>query len=200
MDKSYNDEMYQYLTEIENYTVAADLVDNLKKVEQTLRDEFWEIVTKNIKDNFENAKINSQLNLSVITKYDEVTNDTKLPDWFEIFNADWEYYIVTTEKEDIGIRRKNNNMEELKLYEPNIRVIIQRDAIIDNYRNFNWPCWKTFNNYRFNNKVDYINILPSRRESKVIQCTNQITEYLNVLIKACDTINTEITNLRNFQK
>lgn len=186
--KTYMDEMYDYLTIPENYNNAMDLAENLSLIEQKLRDEFWEKVT----DELQIRTNKFQEKESSTPKFTRKENDRDC-EWFQIRKDDWEFYIISTDKEDVGINMKKGLENELACNQDKIKEIIERKENDLVYRKAEWICWRTFNNYRFQSKGERIKLLPSLRESTIGECAEIIFAYVSKLIKVCDEVNTMIT-------
>ena len=183
--KTYIDEMYDYLTIPENYNNAMDLAENLSLIEQKLRDEFWQKVTDEIRIQTAEFETKGLMNLKFITK--EIDRDCE---WFQIMKDDWEFYFISTDKEDVGIKMKNGLQNELACKQEQVKQIIERNNL--RYIKPEWICWKTFDSYKFQKKDEKMKILPISRENLINECAGIIFDYVSKVIKACDEVNTMI--------
>jgi hypothetical protein len=180
MINTYNDDMYNYLTEAQNYTHAQELSENLAQVDKRLRDEFWEEVTELLK-----MRISENYDFKFISKQEDANCE-----WFQIIKNDWGFYYISTDGEDIGIKMIESKKGILGYKESIIKEQIEmKSSQIGTYKNLNWLCWKTFNNYRFQTKEAKMQILPHARSFKVKDCANDIYNYLEKILSACTEIN-----------
>lgn len=187
--ETYNDKMYEFLTNAENYKAAKDLSNNLENVNKRLKDEFKEEVIKLLRMKTEQFQHMDDKSLKFITK-----NEDRNCRWFEIKNDDWEYYYISTEGNDVGIRMMPDKRGELACKENFIKQEIEnRKEVTGNFGNLNWIVWETYTKYAFQNNDEIIRLLPSVREKIIIECSDEIFLYVEKIIILCNHINKVIT-------
>ena len=192
MDNShYNKEIDSYLKEPENYKSALELLENIDRIDRDLLAEFWYEVTERLR---KRIKLNEELKM--ISKYDKEVDNCE---WFNIQKNDWEFYFISTEKEDVGIHRKKEFSEkDMAPYENLIKQIIEENkSLVGEFKNLNWPCWHTFNQYKFNDSKRKSRILPALRDGVINECVNLLFNYIDGWVYVCDIVNGKISGIRN---
>lgn len=188
--KSYNDEMFDFLTIKENFYAALELKENLLQVERKLEDIFWQEVTNSLKEKLDEYRLSNSIQLEV--RYKNLDKDCH---WFEIRRNDWEFYFISTEKDDVGIKIIDSlNMAPMNAKQIEIELLIkdQKESAIV-YNNLTWPCYKSFDAYKFDKFDDKVRLLPENSASLINQCANEVFVYVKQIIKACDDINSKIS-------
>lgn len=186
---NYNDEMDIFLSKPENYKSALELIDNIVRIDKKLADEFWLEVTQRLK-----SKIKKLMEIEVITKYDQDSNS----DWFEIYKKDWDFYFISTDNEDVGIRIIDKPEKDMVVFKAIIEATIEeKKEQLGSFKSLKWPCWKTFSNYRFQTKQEKLKILPDVRDTVIEGCVNTLFVYIGNLIEACEVLNKKINEIQN---
>jgi hypothetical protein len=174
MSGSYNDEMYQYFINEENYKKALDLIGVVNNFEMRLRDEFWQLVTNRIDD---------------LISTDNTCHFNRDEGWFTVKKDDWKYCYITTDNEDVGIRSKDTERGIIELEKSIVKALVEKNELIRRFENTTWVCWKRFNYYRYDLRENKPKILPSVRVSEVKKCADDIYAYLVELIRVSDEVN-----------
>ena len=123
--------------------------------------------------------------LKFITK-----NEDRNCRWFEIKKDDWEYYYISTDGVDVGIRMMPDKEIELNCMESFIKKEVEnRKELGGDFGNLNWIVWETYTKYAFQNNDENIRLLPSVREKIIKECSDEIFVYVEKIIILCDDIN-----------
>lgn len=183
--KTYNEEMFDYLTQKDNYELAIELAQNITTINVQLKNEFWEKVTNELE-----RKVKNQENIDG-NQLDFIREDY----WFRIEIESWKYCVVAGGFQTIGIKLKDsfNNIKETKKV---IEVIVQdfKVQVIKN-RDLLWICQDVFTERLFptniaNNEIK--KILPSRREEEINAAVNEYYSSIEKWILICNTINKKL--------
>ncbi|RYD92630.1 MAG: hypothetical protein EOP50_12410 [Sphingobacteriales bacterium] len=155
------------------------IVENVAVIETKLRNEFWDLVTEKLED--------------LVFGLDRALTFKKNENWFDVSKESWDFYYVATEKEDVGIHLREHFRSKVDGKHDLIKELVEKySPIIAKFENIGWPCWKTFNMYRFNENAQKLRILPDVRDEMVSECASHIFNYIQTCIKMCDELNKEL--------
>lgn len=178
---TYLDEMYDYLTRPENYQSALELAENVKVINKRLEEEFWKIVTDELKLKVENYPYNRDRLVF------------KREGWFKITKEGWDYYYIAGKFQTIGMSRKDE-MFRIEGEKEIIKTVLQEE----NYRwnigqgqDLGWICGRIFIR-TFETGDQMMKILPAKRRGEINSAVDEYLSYIGRLIPICDKINEKL--------
>jgi hypothetical protein len=176
---NYFDEMFEYLTKKDNYLAAKEIADLLPSVEKKMVLDFWNAVEEKLKLNI---KIGWEVHLENYDNYFCI----------KFKKSCWNDIAIGLDAElDYGIWFNRINFNSTKIIEitekhREITATLSPD-------NQGWFCFKPIPNidtYRFNSKEKLLRILPTSRESLILEIALLITTYANDAEIIIDELNT----------
>jgi hypothetical protein len=168
-----DDEMYDYLTEPENYKAAKDVSDLLNRiVEPRLNKEFFFEVRRQLKIKL-NESMNNELKDYVVDESVETLN-----------KSNWNGVTISRENDDLGIKIDIDLINRDKVME----LLVEKNSggRLGEKETLWWPC---YHQNHFNCVGDFFNKLPKTRETKISELANIIFNYVEKATVVCDEIN-----------
>jgi len=181
---TYFEEMYEYLVKPENYNAAKEIANLLSSIEQKLISDFWKEVKEKLSDDIDfgwEAKLDEE--------EDSFNYYLHKPHWKDVeIGFETDYYSIF----DYGIWFDRKKFDPSKIIEISEK---HKDKLTTLYPdNQSWLCYNPIPNiddYKFNgSKEKILRILPSSRESKVLEISSLLKNYAKNVEKICDEINT----------
>ena len=151
MTTKYNEEIFYFLTNAENFSFAFEVSENFDLVKNRVIEDFWIEIKKHIEEKVKKENKSWKIEQTKI-KEGELHQNNQVKVMFQLWKKRWLYYglWINTENEQVDIKkfRENEQLEEIR----RIR------KMHDKYEK--WPC-ATNSILDFNKRADIEKILPN---------------------------------------
>jgi hypothetical protein len=164
MTNSYDQEIYNFFTEPDNYRASKNIVANISEVENEVKKDFWKQIENNV--------------VEYVQVYDWKV-DNKFPGWFGIHKEHSPHIGISFDnlagRPDFGIfgskdiYERNDFNNKIKEVKSKYNMKGYSDA---------WPCYR-FIGHDFNQQNTIENILPGNRSAMVEEMTTTIKLFFN---------------------
>ena len=177
---TYDQEVFNYLTETENYRSAKQVASQIGQIDDKLRSDFWQGVKESVIAKLLDADAgNWEVNLSVDG------------DWFSVHRPGWESLGVNLDqlagRPDFGIHCPSSVYDRTKVDEL-IAAIKQAEGM--SKKTDQWPCFRAID-FDFRQQATLESILPSRKAVAVEHIAGRFEEFIKKYGSVLDRIETE---------
>ena len=162
-ENKYNNDLFLYFTDPENYLPAKDLTEIIPAIDEQLINDFWSEISKRYVEPGWSFKLENQ-------------------DFVLEKRSTWQYFVICKERLDIGIRKKANEIDSWQNHE-NVKSLVADWGYPKN--SDGWPCWKPFPSLDFTQKRNLFRILPATRDIFLLELLNEMKK----LEGYCEEIN-----------
>ena len=169
----YDDEMYKYLIQTENYLSAKQVVNLYSAINERLKNEFWNIIKRELNAKFLEYEKSSNWKFSENKRYFSISK------WDGVYIS---YDFHEDNAIGITIEKSRFNRDEIyKLIEEQGEKLGKLDK-----ENELWPCWKGFKNELKDENLEII--LPDKRNKQIKKVITDILEYIVFAEPICEQI------------
>ena len=178
---TYGQEVFNYLTETENYRSAKQVASQIGQIDDKLRSDFWQAVKESVINKMQNAGVgNWEVDLSLSDQ------------WFSVHRKGWESFGVNVDqlfgRPDFGIDCASNAYDRVKVNEL-IDPIKKAEGFGD--RNVNhWPIYRAIG-LDFSQQATLESILPERRAGTVERVAGLFEDFIKKYSVVLDRIESE---------
>ncbi|RTQ52305.1 hypothetical protein EJV47_04590 [Hymenobacter gummosus] len=179
MSTTYEETIYDYLTQPENYRAAKQIAGQIGTLDERLAHDFWQEVQRAVQQQL--AAEGWEVLLS-------------LPDWFSVRRPGWERMGVNCDalrgRPDFGLHCSASVYDRAK-----VDALLQAAGVREQEgmkgNTAEWPCYRPLTSHDFREQATMERILPANRQAAVSEMVDTVVGFVKKYGPVLDRIHQE---------